>query len=299
MAAECIFNRMVEHLDAVFHALSDATRRSMLKQLSGGERTVTQLAEPFSISFAGASKHVKVLEKAGLVIRRVEGRQHYFRLQTNRLAEAHRWLSPYAVSVEAVRSKAVEASRRHSRVSHEVEDLAHDLLVSALSRDGLDADFLRKLPGAARKHAAFVARSAGRRRARETHVDEADEESSIDGAPLSTLSPSLQTTLRLLAAGLEKNELRYALGVTDDALRKRFQELRARAPIEKPEVTKAPSSRQLRRNQVGVLTQLNVEARVLAASDPDEHGLIFTEVLTNERRTATPGARKPSKGKTC
>ena len=65
-----MFNRMVElrapQLDAVFHALGDATRRQMLRELASGERTVSQLAEPFAMSLAAASKHIKALENAGL-----------------------------------------------------------------------------------------------------------------------------------------------------------------------------------------------------------------------------------------
>ncbi|PZR09171.1 MAG: hypothetical protein DI536_23345 [Archangium gephyra] len=276
---------MVEQLDAVFHALADATRRSMLTHLADGERTVGELAEPFAMSFAGASKHLKVLEAAGLVRRRVEGRRHYFRLHAERLTDAHRWLGKRVPKkpVAAVRALAVEASRRHARVAHEVEDLAHDLILSALRRQSFDEDqFVRSLPGAARRHAAFVARTAGRRRAREAAVPPDDErQSSVDGAPISVLSPALQTTLRLLFAGLEKHELRYALGVSDAALRKRFEALRARAPIERPEATSNRAPPQLRRSQVGALPTLaGKSARVLAASDPDEHGLIFTEVLT-------------------
>ena len=82
-------------LDAVFHALSDSTRRAMLRSLSEGERTVGALAEPFSMSLAGASKHVKVLEKAGLVQRRIAGRTHYCRLEAASLAEAEAWLRYY------------------------------------------------------------------------------------------------------------------------------------------------------------------------------------------------------------
>ena len=59
----------VPHLDTVFHALGDATRRTMLRDLSRGERTVSQLAEPFDISLAAASKHIKALENAGLIRR--------------------------------------------------------------------------------------------------------------------------------------------------------------------------------------------------------------------------------------
>ena len=60
-------------MNSVFHALGDATRRQMLRELAGGERTVGQLAEPFAISLAAASKHIKVLENAGLIRREVRG----------------------------------------------------------------------------------------------------------------------------------------------------------------------------------------------------------------------------------
>lgn len=82
-------------LDAVFHALGDSTRRRMLSELAGGERTVGQLAEPFSISLAAASKHIKALEGAGLIRREVRGRTHVCRLEPGPLARAHEWLSFY------------------------------------------------------------------------------------------------------------------------------------------------------------------------------------------------------------
>ena len=83
------------HLDTVFHALGDATRRHMLRELSAGERTVSQLAEPFAISLAAASKHIKVLENAGMIRREVRGRTHLCRLDPGPLAGAHEWLSHY------------------------------------------------------------------------------------------------------------------------------------------------------------------------------------------------------------
>ena len=93
------FNRMVEletpRLDAVFHALGDATRRRMLRDLTDGERTVGQLAQPFSISLAAASKHIKALENAGLIRREVRGRTHLCRLEPGPLASAYQWLSYY------------------------------------------------------------------------------------------------------------------------------------------------------------------------------------------------------------
>ena len=82
-------------LNAVFHALGDATRRQMLRELSLGERTVGQLAEPFAISLAAASKHIKALENAGLIRRKVQGRTHICRLDPGPLASAHEWLSFY------------------------------------------------------------------------------------------------------------------------------------------------------------------------------------------------------------
>jgi DNA-binding transcriptional ArsR family regulator len=82
-------------LDSVFHALGDATRRQMLRELVDGERTVGQLAEPFTMSLAAASKHIKVLEKAGLLQREVRGRTHLCRLDPGPLATAHQWLGAY------------------------------------------------------------------------------------------------------------------------------------------------------------------------------------------------------------
>jgi DNA-binding transcriptional ArsR family regulator len=82
-------------MNSVFHALGDATRRHMLRDLAGGERTVSQLAEPFAISLAAASKHIKVLENAGLIRREVRGRTHLCRLDPGPLASAHEWLSFY------------------------------------------------------------------------------------------------------------------------------------------------------------------------------------------------------------
>ena len=93
-----MLNHMVEqhaHLDAVFHALADPTRRAMLGQLAERELTIGELATPFSMSFAGASKHVRVLEHAGLVTRTIRGRSHLCRLEAARLAEANAWLRRY------------------------------------------------------------------------------------------------------------------------------------------------------------------------------------------------------------
>jgi DNA-binding transcriptional ArsR family regulator len=85
----------VDPLSRVFRALGDPTRRAMLQRLAAGERTVTELAAPFRMSLAAASKHVKVLEQAGLVRRTVRGRTHHCRLDAERLAEVQAWVSRY------------------------------------------------------------------------------------------------------------------------------------------------------------------------------------------------------------
>lgn len=84
-----------ERLDAVFHALGDATRRRMLRRLAEGECPVGELAAPFAMSLAAASKHVQALERAGLVRRRIKGRTHFCRLQAQPLADAHEWIGFY------------------------------------------------------------------------------------------------------------------------------------------------------------------------------------------------------------
>ena len=89
----------------------------MLADLSGHERTVGQLGEPFAISFAAASKHVQVLERAGLVERRVAGRTRVCRLAPEPIEEAYRWLARYQRFWEE-RLGALEAElRRGDQVS--------------------------------------------------------------------------------------------------------------------------------------------------------------------------------------
>jgi DNA-binding transcriptional ArsR family regulator len=82
-------------LNQVYGAIADPTRRAILGMLVGGEVTVGRLAEQFPISFNGVSKHVKVLEQAGLVQRRVSGREHWLRLRPAPLRDASRWLEHY------------------------------------------------------------------------------------------------------------------------------------------------------------------------------------------------------------
>ena len=98
-AASQILNHMVEysaeHLDAVFHALADPTRRAILRSLAQEPRRVGELAAPFEISLAAASKHIKVLERAGLVERSIEGRTHVCRLNARPLHAGMEWMRHY------------------------------------------------------------------------------------------------------------------------------------------------------------------------------------------------------------
>ncbi|MGU3282252.1 ArsR/SmtB family transcription factor [Methylobacterium mesophilicum] len=103
---------MVEHprsgLDAVFHALSDPTRREMIRQLVSKPCTITELAQPYDMSLAAASKHVKVLEQAGLIQRDVRGRVHHCSLNFRALVPAMTWLS------------SITAFRDNQHESHDV-----------------------------------------------------------------------------------------------------------------------------------------------------------------------------------
>ncbi len=82
-------------LDQVFQALSDPTRRAIVRALAKRERTAGELATPFDMSLAAVSKHLKLLEEAGLMTRRVEGRTHYCRLNLGGLERAQSWLFFY------------------------------------------------------------------------------------------------------------------------------------------------------------------------------------------------------------
>jgi DNA-binding transcriptional ArsR family regulator len=88
-------NSTTERLDAVFGALADPTRRAMLRQLARTEHTVGELAAPFDMTLAAASKHIRVLERAGLVRREVRGRVHACRLDTRPLKSGLEWLRYY------------------------------------------------------------------------------------------------------------------------------------------------------------------------------------------------------------
>jgi DNA-binding transcriptional ArsR family regulator len=107
-----ILNHMVvdrsPRLDLVFHALAHPARRAIIRQLSGGERNLSELASPLKMTFPAATKHVRVLERAKLVRRRVVGRQHLCRLRAAPLKEATLWTEQFRRNWEA-RFEALDA----------------------------------------------------------------------------------------------------------------------------------------------------------------------------------------------
>lgn len=113
-----IFNFMVKQyspdLDAVFKALADPTRRDMLQRLSSEELSVSELAAPLDMSLAAASKHIQVLERAGLVQRTVQGRTHTCRLDAGPLHAGMEWLRHY----ERFWTGRVDALERLVRTAH-------------------------------------------------------------------------------------------------------------------------------------------------------------------------------------
>jgi DNA-binding transcriptional ArsR family regulator len=84
-----------DRLSSIFSALADPTRRAILARLSAGEATVTELAEPFAMSLPAVSKHLKVLERAGLITRGREAQWRPCRLEASTLKEAAGWLDEY------------------------------------------------------------------------------------------------------------------------------------------------------------------------------------------------------------
>ncbi|MEZ5355452.1 MAG: metalloregulator ArsR/SmtB family transcription factor [Bryobacteraceae bacterium] len=100
-------------LNATFAALADPTRRAILARLATGEASVTQLAEPFAMTQPAISKHLKVLERAGLITRDRAGQSRPSRLEARPLAEASRWLETYRQFWEA----------SFSRLDHLLDDL--------------------------------------------------------------------------------------------------------------------------------------------------------------------------------
>jgi len=102
-------------LDRTYAALADPTRRALLVALRAGEARITDLAAPLPMTFAGVSRHVGVLETAGLVKRQVRGREHWLSLQPEALTLAERWIGEQT-SFWARRAQAL-AARLEQRAS--------------------------------------------------------------------------------------------------------------------------------------------------------------------------------------
>ena len=100
-------------LDATFAALADPTRRAILARLAGGDASVTELAEPFAMSQPAISKHLKVLERAGLISRSRDAQRRPCKIEATPLAEATRWLERYRQLWE----------RRYERLDNVLEEL--------------------------------------------------------------------------------------------------------------------------------------------------------------------------------
>jgi DNA-binding transcriptional ArsR family regulator len=84
-----------KQLDSVFHALADPTRRALLRSLADRDQSISELAAPFDMSLEAVSKHVKVLERAGLVQRSIEGRTHMCRLDADPMHGGLEWIRHY------------------------------------------------------------------------------------------------------------------------------------------------------------------------------------------------------------
>jgi DNA-binding transcriptional ArsR family regulator len=111
-----------DHLTATFAALADPTRRAILARLASGEANVTELSKPFDMSQPAVSKHLKVLERAGLISRGRDAQSRPCRLEAGRLREATEWMERYRGfwkesfdRLEAVVDELKKKERRHAR----------------------------------------------------------------------------------------------------------------------------------------------------------------------------------------
>ena len=113
-------------LDLVFHALAHPARRAIIRQLAGGERNLSELAAPLRMTFPAATKHVRVLERAHLVRRRIAGREHVCRLRAAPLRDALLWTEQFRRNWEA-RFEALDA-------------LLEEMKTDEMKTDGIQAD---------------------------------------------------------------------------------------------------------------------------------------------------------------
>jgi DNA-binding transcriptional ArsR family regulator len=116
---------MVDSSDATFAALAHATRRDMLARLALGESTVSEIARAYDMSLNGVSKHLMVLEKAGLVTRRIEWRVHYISINPEPLHSVSEWLDLYRAFWEK-RLDALEQFLARKKGAQNAERSSHN-----------------------------------------------------------------------------------------------------------------------------------------------------------------------------
>src|SRR6218665_923121 len=124
-----------DHLSTTFAALSDPTRRAILARLAQGETSVTELAEPFAMSLPAVTKHLKVLEKAGLIIRGREAQWRPCRLEAKPLQEAVGWIEQYRTFWEE-RLDRLENYLHELQAQEEAEAAVKKRLVAKAQKDG-------------------------------------------------------------------------------------------------------------------------------------------------------------------
>jgi DNA-binding transcriptional ArsR family regulator len=108
---------MIADLDSAFAALADGTRRAIVERLAAGEACVTDLAAPFRMSLPAVSKHLRVLENAGLIRRRREGRTHFLALAGEPMAAAAQWLDQHRRFWEGSFDRLAAMLAREAKIS--------------------------------------------------------------------------------------------------------------------------------------------------------------------------------------
>jgi len=112
-----------QELELLLHAIADPTRRAILAALAGGDQRVTAIAEPFAISLNSVSKHIQALERAGLVVRRREGREHVLSLRPDRLGAITAWVeqtrNAWSLRLAAMDTLLTEISETSTRQEYD------------------------------------------------------------------------------------------------------------------------------------------------------------------------------------
>jgi DNA-binding transcriptional ArsR family regulator len=136
-----------DRLDVTFAALADPTRRAILARLASGEATVTELAEPFAMSQPAVSKHLKVLERAGLISRGRDAQRRPRRLEAGPLVEATEWLERYRRMLEG----------NFQRLDALLDELKTTEKKNARSKNSVDLAAARSTNSRARRHRSRTA----------------------------------------------------------------------------------------------------------------------------------------------